>query len=214
MLAEGMDMANERKFLIDEIVALEWEMFSSVNNIGGRSTCQDQRDTFEIMRRCNLLTWPTAALSSYRADLYAALEEGRNTMTEKYARMMESTSPEEYEAIARFLPPVSDEVNQLVERAACVLVPWEEEMRAKYPFIAARGRGLSDDAGPGVKTSFETYLRAELKTYSAETLRAYVAYLEETADAGVNGSKSVYQNMVRMYGYESLEQASRAMGGK
>lgn len=211
MLEEGAIVTNERKFLIDEIVAVEWEMFSSVNNIGGRSACQDQQDTFEIMRRCNLLTWPAAMLRSYRADLYAALEEGRNTMTEKYARMMESTSPEEYAAIARYLPPVSEEVLQLVDRAADVLVPWEEELREKYPFLAARGRGLSVDEGPGSKTSFETYLRAELKTYSAETLRAYVAYLEEAAAAGVNGSASVYQNMVRMYGYDSLEQASRAM---
>ncbi len=205
-------MDNERKFLIDEIVALEWEMFSSVNNIGGRSSCQDERDTFEIMRRCNLLTWPTAMLSSYRADLYRAMEEGRNTMTEKYARMMEYTSPDEYQAIAAYLPPVSPEVEQLVDRAAAVLIPWEEELREKYPFIANRGRGLSEDAGSGAKTSFETYLRSELKTYSAETLRAYVAYLEEAAQAGVNGSASVYQNMVRMYGYNSLEEASEAMG--
>lgn len=204
-------MGSERKFLIDEIVAVEWEMFSSVNNIGGRSACQDQQDTFEIMRRCNLLTWPTAMLSSYRADLYAALEEGRNTMTEKYARMMESTSPQEYQAIADYLPPISDEVEQLVDRAASILVPWEDELRQEYPFIGQRGRGLSADAGPGTKTSFETYLRAELKTYSAETLRAYVDYLEEAQAAGVNGSASVYQNMVRMYGYDSLEQASQAM---
>ena len=204
-------MDNERKFLIDEIVALEWEMFSSVNNIGGRSSCQDEQETFEIMRRCNLLTWPTAMLSSYRADLYRAMEEGRNTMTEKYARMMEYTSPDEYQAIAAYLPPVSPEVEQLVDRAAAVLIPWEEELREKYPFIANRGRGLSEDAGPGAKTSFETYLRAELKTYSEETLRAYVAYLEEAAQAGVNGSASVYQNMVRMYGYNSLEEASEAM---
>lgn len=205
-------MDPEKKLLIDEIVALEWDMFSSVNNIGGRSACQDQQDTFEIMRRCNLLTWPVEALSSYRADLYTALEQGRNLMTEKYARMMESTSPDEYAQIARFLPPVSAEVAQLTDRAVEILVPWEEELRERYPFIADRGRNLSEDAGPGTSTSFATYLASELKTYSADTLRAYVANLEGALAAGDNLSRQVYENMVRMYGYEDLEEAAASMG--
>lgn len=205
-------MDPEKKMLIDEIVALEWDMFSSVNNIGGRSACQDQQDTFEIMRRCNLLTWPVEALNSYRADLYTALEQGRNLMTEKYARMMESTSPDEYAQIARFLPPVSDEALRLTDRAVEILVPWEETLREQYPFIAARGRNLSEDAGPGTNTSFATYLAAELKTYSVDTLQAYVANLEEALVAGENLSQQVYENMVRMYGYEDLAEASASMG--
>lgn len=205
-------MDEERKFLIDEIVALEWDMFSTVNNIGGRSACQDERDTFEVMRRCNLMTWPLPMLGSYRADLLQAAEAGRNLMTEKYARMMETTAPDEYAAVARFLPPVSEEARALVDRAAAVLVPWEEEARARYPFLAERGRGLTDDAGPGVKTSFATYLRSELATYSVETLSAYVSYLEGASAAGKNGSLAVYENMVRLYGYRDLEEAAVAMG--
>lgn len=199
------------KFIIDEIIALEWEMFHSVNNIGGRADCQDQLETFDIMRRCNLMTWPEELLCSYRADLYSAVDEGRNLMTEKYARMMEHTSPEEYESIKGFLPPVGEEAENLVEQAVSILMPWEEAMRDRYPFIAVRGRGLgeSEDAGP--KTSFETYLRSELKTYSVATLRLYAAHLEFLESAGENGSRKVYENMVHLYGYSGLEEANEAM---
>lgn len=204
-------MESEKTFLIDEIVAREWDMFSAVSNIGGRAPCQDEDETFQIMRRCNLMTWPVPLLASYRADLEGAEQSGRNLMTEKYARMMEATVPDEYAAIARFLPPVAPEAASLVERAAAVLLAWEEELRERYPFIAERGRGLGEDAGPGAKTSFATYLKAELTTYSVETLRLYGDHLAACLAASENGSRAVYENMMRLYGYEDLDAAARAL---
>lgn len=199
------------KFIIDEIIALEWDMFHSVNNVGGKADCQDQSETFDIMRRCNLMTWPEELLCSYRADLYSALGEGRNLMTEKYARMMEYTFPLEYESIKSCLPALDNEVEDLVERAVSILLPWEEDMRTRYPFIAARGRGLSENEGAGLKTSFETYSRSELNTYSVETLRLYATHLEHLKNVGENGSRLVYENMVQLYGYSGLEEANEKM---
>ena len=42
---------NTREELTDGIVAAEWFMFDKVNNIGGRADCQDDLETFSIMRR-------------------------------------------------------------------------------------------------------------------------------------------------------------------
>ena len=105
--------------LIEEIVKMEWSMFSTVHNEGGKAACQMDRPTFTIMRTSQHQTWNEALLASYRDDLARAQEAGRNLMTEKYGRMMKSTFPEEYERIAAFFPPVSPETGRQIEEIVC-----------------------------------------------------------------------------------------------
>ena len=90
---------NLKEDLIASIVALEWEMFQNVNNVGGRAACQDNFETFSVMRSSQATAWSEAALASYLEDLTDAQENGRNLLTEKYARMMEFTAPLEYARI-------------------------------------------------------------------------------------------------------------------
>ena len=94
-----------RDELMSEIIKLEWEMFSHVSNVGGPASCQMRPDTFKIMRKSQAATWSDELLASYLEDLKAATRDGRNIMTEKYARMMESTFPEEYRKLAASLRP-------------------------------------------------------------------------------------------------------------
>ena len=77
---------NLKKDLIDKIVAKEWDMFQTVANVSGRAACQDNFETFSIMRSSQANGWSEAALSSYLDDLTDAQENGRNLLTEKYAR--------------------------------------------------------------------------------------------------------------------------------
>lgn len=92
--------------LVGKIVNAEWKMFAEVPNIGGKASCQEDYKTFEINRSSQSLSWSEATLESYLADLTRAGKHGRNLLTEKYARMMQSTSPVEYDAIKHLIPPL------------------------------------------------------------------------------------------------------------
>ena len=92
--------------LVSKIIEREWDMFQNVENIGGKASCQQDYQTFEIMRYSQAMSWSEETLESYLKDLQKAQKNKRNLLTEKYARMMESTSPLEYAQIESLLPPL------------------------------------------------------------------------------------------------------------
>ena len=89
---DGHDTAN----LVESIIKLEWNQFQQTNNEGGRASCQGNWPMFHQMRASQFMTWPEELLRSYRSDLQEADRVGRNLVTEKYGRMMQSTYPQEY----------------------------------------------------------------------------------------------------------------------
>ena len=101
--------------LIDAIVQIEWPMFAGVNNEGGKAACQMDLATFRIMRISQYSAWGEELLESCLADLRAAQNQGRNLMTEKYARMMKTTFPDEYPAIEKSLPPLDPAAPRQIE---------------------------------------------------------------------------------------------------
>ena len=193
--------------LMDEILALEWEQFSAVKNEGGSAPCQQDPVSFDTMRRSQLMTWPEPLLQSYRQDLLCAKAEERNLMTEKYARMMESTAPESYAALADALPVLSEAHQKLVESVIAPQIRWMEQYVEQYPKLAAGNRRIYTSEDNLYETSYETYLRGELSTYSDETLRLYQAFVKELLDSDRNLMIEVMENTVRFYGFASLEHA-------
>lgn len=194
--------------LIATIIDLEWAMFDDVRNIGGRAWCQDDQRTFRIMRTSQAQTWPDKLLASYCEDLVAARAAGRNMMTEKYARMMESTHPEEYAEIAASLPPVDPASRAAIEEIVAINVSWEQEVAGKYGRLSAKGRPLRTAEDSPYATSFETYARGELRTYSPETIALLHEHTMNQAKNGINGAEQVLQNMVEAYGYKTLAEAN------
>lgn len=190
---------------IATIVDLEWEAFQGVHNVGGRASCQDEHETFVIMRKSQFLTWDQATRESYLKDLLVAKEQGRNLLTEKYARMMAHTSPLEYKTLEHALPLIAEEAAALVDEIASAQLAWQEEYARAFPRLAARGRPVDDNAW-GL-TGFETYLRGELLTYSLATLRHYAAHIRKLQEQGVNMSVLLMEHTVHMYGYSSLQEA-------
>ena len=106
---ERKDANLDNEALVKEIVQTEWAMFDRVSNAGGRAGCQDDWETFDIMRRSQFVVWDRVSLESYRNDLQQAEKQGRNLLTEKYAYMMQDTCPEEYQKIEKELPVLSAE---------------------------------------------------------------------------------------------------------
>lgn len=202
-----LEAKEEMNPIIEQIVEMEWEMFQNVRNTGGRAACQDDFETFDVMRKSQFLTWDLPLLESYWQDLQEGKAQGRNLVMEKYAYMMESTVPKEYEAIATGLPKISEEKQAMVEQIVAIQVGWREEFAEKYPHLSGQARIIHTSEDTLYDISFETYLRGELKTYSMQTLVLYgrriVAFVQEQK----NMTEEIMRYTTAFYGYKTLEDA-------
>ena len=207
---EWASMPSKKAARIAAIVDEEWRQFQQVQNEGGRASCQDNRDTFVLMRTSQFTPWAEEVLASYQQDLKRAGEEGWNLLTEKYARMMEHTAPQQYARLADRLPERSAERLQLQELLISIMMRWTREVERRCPHLMGRGRNLSSEQDGPWNVSSETYLRGELGTYSDETLRLYAQMVLELLSQGKNLVEQNMTCMARGYGYRSLEDAENA----
>ena len=203
------DKMEEREALIDEVIEREWEQFQYVQNEGGRASCQDDHETFVIMRKSQFMNWTQELLESYRQDLIEAEAAHRNLLTEKYARMMESTAPERYAELADILPKRSKERIQMQEEMIAQQIRWEEDFAAKFPGIASTGRVIHTSEDTPWDTSIETYARGEISTYSDRTVGLLKKLYDQMAADHENLTEKTLRNMTALYGYESLEEAEK-----
>ncbi|MEA4853326.1 MAG: DUF4125 family protein [Christensenella sp.] len=197
--------------IIDEILGIEWKMFDAVQNRNGRADCQDDLKTFTIMRGSQFRAWSEELLKSYLDDLLEAKKEGRNLLSEKYARMMEHTFPQEYADIEGSLPPLSEEAKQRIGKIASVQVAWLEDFAKRYPYVAGNGRPIHSSEDSPYGTSFETYLKGELATYSEATLRKYEDFLAGLQRESRNMNEEILTYTSLAYGYTSVSQAEEAL---
>ena len=193
--------------LMRQILDIEWEMFHTVEGIEGPAVCQQDRKTFDLMRESQIQSWNDAVAESYLDDLALADAHGRNLMTEKYARMMEYTSPCEFRRIEAKLPPLDEEAVPFVERLTRRLVGWQEDVMENYPYLGGQGRPIHSVDDNKYTPSFETYNRGELSTYSARTLELLEQHYTEIAAAGENPAEIILRNTIKHYGYSSLDRA-------
>lgn len=198
-----------KEALIAKIIDLEWNMFQKVSNIGGKASCQENPETFKIMRYSQAISWAEDALESYLTDLSEAQKNKRNLLTEKYARMMKSTSPwEYYDRIEHWLPTLEPETLQLIDNIVKIVLEWEKELAAKYPNLVERGRPIHSTDDSQFVTSIETYLRGELATYSLTTLELFYKNVLKQKSENINGSEITLNSMVKQYGFNSLKEAN------
>ncbi len=190
------------------IAKSEFEAFDKVQNEGGRASCQNNWPTFKVMRMSQYMTWTEDMLLQYLYEFKTNYANGRNMIEEKYARMMESTAPLEYARFAKRLPAVSEAKKAIVEQIVALQVKWMEEFAAQYPNLAEDARAIHTAEDLSYDTSYETYLRGELRTYSDRMLEMYGRYIVAHAQAGKNVACEIMKNTVQFYGYQDLETAN------
>ncbi len=201
-----------KKEKTEQIIELEWEMFQNVENIGGRASCQDDFETFYIMRKSQYDNWTEEMTDKYLAFAIKSKNDGRNLISEKYARMMAYTDLHYFNKhLKDYLPFVPAEnfriINQIVDR----LIFWEEEMAVRYPKLAGTARPIRSSEDKNGFTSMETYARGELETYPKELLLLYKDYVDKLWDEGISLSQKNLNSMVQMYGYDNIEEAEKAL---
>ena len=197
--------------LLETVIRLEWDQFQHTDNEGGRAACQGNWPMFHEMRLSQFLTWTPALLASYENDLRQADRIGRNLVTEKYARMMASTAPDIYrERIEPYIPRLSEDRIARQERVIARQVAWARVFAERWPALGGAMRVLTTAQDTPEQTSFETYLRGELGTYSDATFVEYERLVDAIAAQGGNLTEQTVRNTVRLEGYAGLDEAQAA----
>lgn len=168
----------ERPALVEEIVEREWEMMRAVVS-DGRSLCQERPGTFRAMRRISHSVLSRDTLASYLGDLRNAQVEGRNLVTEKYARMEGQ------------IPPVSD--CPLIPRIVAIESAWMKALCAAFPLTLQAAAGY-----------FARYEACELETYSDATLTLLYRDVLAGRAAGRNLVRERYEDLFRDLGQGTL----------
>ena len=197
--------------LVEKIIELEWKQFDLVKNEGGRAECQDNFSTFSIMRKSQYLTWPEELLVSFYQDLQKAEQMGWNLIMEKYARMMKTTNPEKYLAFEAKLPVLSEKRVAIQEEIIKIQVAWMESFAEKYPNMAGNARSIRTQEDSEWNTSYETYLRGEMSTYSENTFILYSGFIISLLKEQRNLAKEIMEHTAKLYGYESLGEAEKKL---
>ena len=197
---------SKKESFIRQILKREWEFFQSVHNTGGRASCQDNYEEFNIMRSSQWEIFSLPVLRSYLDDLILAGHRDRNPVMEKYAYMMKYSAPEEYEGIKEFLPVISEQKGEIVEKIVKIYLEWEIETMEKYPGITNKGRKLYSESDTPEYTSIETYLRGELLSYSEKTLQLYLNYIIEMKEKNINLAIKNMDNLANMQGFKNSDE--------
>lgn len=183
-------MTGEREGLLQEILDREWDMFQKVKSAGPAS-CQSSPDTFRTIRGSIFQLWPPQLMAAYIVELCKAQWEGRNLLTEKYARM------------DNLIPPIN--TNPVIDEIVAIEEKWQEEIRQKYPGLYARSCRSTDPTGDG--RNFSVYLRCELETYGDLALQIYYDWVDQARRAEANYSLTMLTRIVLDSGFKSLDEA-------
>lgn len=145
-------------------------------------------------------------LLQYLYDFERELSLGHNLITEKYGRMMESTAPDKYESIKENFVPLSEEKKQIIEGIVAIQMQMLESFGEEHPKLAGNARSFHTYEDNMNNTSYETYLRGEISTYSDKMLQLYGRYVVDYLQNGKNIAKETIKNTGKLYGYASLEE--------
>jgi len=196
--------------LVNTIAKTEFAAFDKVQNEGGRASCQNNWPVFSVMRKSQYLTWNRTMLLQYLYDFVREYEIGHNLITEKYGRMMESTAPLQYEEIKDNFPELSESKKAVIEQIVALQMQMLEAFGEEYPNLAGNARSFHTYEDNYMNTSYETYLRGEISTYSDKMLQLYGRFVVQCHLEGKNIARMTIENTAKLYGYKNLEQMEKS----
>lgn len=164
--------------VLNRIIVLEEEMFTAVKT-SEPSLCQTRLNAFRMMRTMSFSVLAKDTLEAYLKDLLVAKAQGRNLVTEKYARM------------DNLIPVIN--TNPIIAEIVRIELRWLECLQAQYPYMLGHGG------------NFVNYEQSELETYSDETLSLYYRDLSEANLQQINLVEKRYLNLYEELGYQNLE---------
>ena len=197
----------DQQELITRLLDKEFVMFHAVNGDGEKADCQNDRQTFDMMRRAQFTAWSPEAVESYYQDILEAERTGRNLCAEKYIHMMKNTAILQYERLKDQLTFPDARGMELVDLINGKMIRQTEALFERYPYVSGAGRPLYSSQDLGGTTSIETYQRGELLTYSTRTLELLYKHLCDLEARGVSLAEKILEGSVCSYGYRSLEEA-------
>lgn len=166
--------------ILEEIIDMEEKMFVEVNKQGEKADCQSQLKAFRSMRHMSFAVLSGETLKSYWEDLHFAIEEGRNLVVEKYARM------------DNLIPVISE--HSAIAKIVDIESTWMQELQKEYPHILHY-----DD-------NFARYASAELETYSDQTRDLYYRDVLTAKQLNINLVRERYLILYKGMGFKSLEE--------
>ena len=149
-------------------------------------------------------------IDSYLTDLRNRNAAGENPIAEKYARMLEDTAPERFFTLCSLLPTLSSDIQHIITEIVQIQLNWMNEYVRLYPHLSSGNRIVHKEQAQLGETSFETYLRGELSTYSLRTLTLYLDYVKKLKAKNANLVLITMTHTVQYYGYKNLQEAERA----
>ena len=183
-----------KESLINRILKRELDMFLTVPTLQ-RASCQEHPETFKIFRGSQFITWSKETLESYMQDLKSAKKKNINLMTQKYARM------------DNLIDKIKE--NPVMDKIVEIEIEWQKEMFEKFPCLMGAARSLRSSEDTPSATSFETYLRGELETYSDITLTFLLKDVKNYFEQNKNMMMEIHLHMVKQLGYDSLDDAEK-----
>lgn len=167
-----------KEALLQKIIDREKDMFIKVNEGREKADCQTQLKTFRAMRYMSFAVLSYDTLQSYYEDLCFAVQEQRNLIVEKYARLED-------------LIPIINE-SRLIPQIVEIETNWMRELHEKYPHAIQ------------ISPQFANYERSELETYSDETLALYYRDVQTAKNCRINLVEERYKILYQGMGFASL----------
>lgn len=184
----------EKDALLERVLDLEWEMFVRVKS-DRPASCQSAPDKFRAIRGSVFSTWTADMLEAYLLQLMGAKAQGRNLLTEKYARM------------DNLIPPLTED--PLIDDIIDINVYWQFELQKTFPELCRRCCRGVNDASAG--SNFSVYSRGELETYGERTLKLYYQNVLSAYEQNRNLTAEALLGLVQKSGYRDLEHAESCM---